>query len=215
MTDHTITQIFGYASSFLTLFPFLLGLLRFKTLSLELRVLFLLVCIMLATDLALHLLDFYRINNLFLFHLYTLLEFSLLSYLYYLFIPQPVFRQIILVIGFLFLLLSLADAFYLEDLDVLNTVSTTAEALIMMTYALYYFYSMLKNLAYSNLLSLPSFWINTAVLVYFSGGLFLFIFSNYMLTGPGFLYEVWVVHSMLNIAMNILLGIAYYKNIRQ
>lgn len=53
---------------------------------------------------------------------------------------------------------------------------------LMIFYALAYFYYLIKKLPEENLLKFPMFWINSAIIFYFSGTVILSLFRDYIVT---------------------------------
>jgi hypothetical protein len=53
----------------------------------------------------------------------------------------------------------------------------------------------------------PLFWMNIAILTYFSGAFFSFILSKEILSGP----LPWMLHNVCNALKNILFSIALWK----
>jgi hypothetical protein len=62
------------------------------------------------------------------------------------------------------------------------------------------------------LYQLPSFWISVALLVYFSGNFFLFLYSKSMMGKSDFNKQYTFINSSITIIKNVLLGIAIIVN---
>jgi hypothetical protein len=70
----------------------------------------------------------------------------------------------------------------------------------------------MKRLMYPNLLNTSFFWINIAILIYFAGNLFLFLFSNHLQKNNWEQYlAVYNIHSVTNIMYYILISIGFWK----
>ncbi len=81
--------------------------------------------------------------------------------------------------------------------------------------AVVFFYRLMKDLPALEIQRLRMFWINTAILIYFSGNLFLFIFNDYLVSVLKNNLEVyWSFHNLLNIAKNLLFAIGLWQNLR-
>lgn len=151
-------------------------------------------------------------NNLVLLHIYTLVEFSLLSIFYFLFYKQYVGKN------YIFLLL--IPAFYvvgyldyrMHGSDSIDNLSASIESLVLSIYALTSFLVIMNKLVFKNLLSVPFFWVNSGVLLYFLPNLLVFAFCTYangsdrIDTGA-----VWALHSILNIVFNLLICVAFWE----
>ena len=58
------------------------------------------------------------------------------------------------------------------------------------------------------------FWINTAILIYFSGNLFLFIFNTYLVSVlKDDLVVYWSFHNLLYLIKNVLFAIGLWQNL--
>lgn len=140
-------------------------------------------------------------NNLPLLHIYTLGEFLLLSYFYQGLLQDPKwlvqnFRKITLVIASLIIL----NSVFLQPLLQFNTYAKTFVQIIFITYSILYFF----NLSDSNHLfdkeQKHLRLINSAILVYYSGSLFIFMFSNYFLHNNLDLPSgLWAFNAILNL----------------
>jgi hypothetical protein len=150
------------------------------------------------------------INNMFLFHIYTVVEFTLISLFYVKVISNR--RITPFIIGVLFPFLGLAVYEFITNRNGLDVICTTTESIILMLYAILGFSSMLRNPVQSRVVAIPLFWFNTAVLIYFAGCLFLFIFSSYILSHyQRQLYELWGIHSVMSIIFYLLIATGFWK----
>jgi len=94
----------------------------------------------------------------------------------------------------------------------MDNISSAVESIMLMLYSLLGFYYQITRPMYSNILRTPLFWFNTAILIYFSGDLFLFIFTNYVRSHlASFSYALWDIHSFVNILFYILVSIGFWK----
>jgi hypothetical protein len=143
---------------------------------------------------------------------YTLLECTLISLFYYRFLRQDLKAGIIKIITALFIVASLVGV-YVFDLQKADFYARAVESFIFTTYCLFLYYYVLKNLVFDSLLDSPIFWINTAILLYFSGNLIIFIFSEYIARHQTDSYMLlWQsIHTFFNVSMNILFGIGFWK----
>ncbi len=154
----------------------------------------------------------HRINNYPIFNLYTIVEFFLLTGIYYLSFTDRFTRRLLQILGLVFLLFALADLWLIEGLFKLNSYTLALEALILMPLSLLFFIRINRELRVPVLTRYPMFWINSGVLIYFSGNLFLFIFSNALLTYGLNLYESWIIHSMLNTVSHLIYTVALWNS---
>ena len=210
--NYNIDKVIYYASTLTVLFPVCAGFVKNKTLSKEQRVLFLFVVTAALFELLLFILGQIKINNFFIFHIFTPLEFILLSGVYYYgTVLRPVKIVLVVIVSF-FLALVLTDSFFSDKLKSVDSIASASESLLLIVYSLLFFFYLLKKLEYKNLFNNPMFWFNSGVLIYFSGNFFLFIFSNYMLhVSYSYFSSMWGIHDFLNLLINILFSIALWK----
>jgi hypothetical protein len=189
----------------------LIGTYKFKRLSGDQKVLLAL----LSTSFIVELLSFshwlLKINNNYIYHVYSVVEFSLLGILYARNLNgliRPFHIQILLV---LFGLFALINALFLQSIKTFNSNVTFTEGLLLIVLALLYFYKLLRDMEHRNLERVPMFWINMSVLTYFSGALILFHVVNDLIPLP--LKEqgaIWGTHALFNIVHYTLYSIALW-----
>jgi|SRR6218665_91578 len=151
-------------------------------------------------------------NNLYIFHAYTIIEFTLISFFYLLFY-RPYFKSyFMLILNLVFCVIAYLD-YTVNGLESIDNYSISCESIILTFYALVSFLFIIKNLIFENLLASTFFWINAAVLFYFSGNLLLFAFSNYLKNNNlDEYYVLWtMIHSFLNIFFNTFICIGFWK----
>lgn len=145
-------------------------------------------------------------NNLPLYHIYTFIEFFFLYYLFRRewkrfarpFRPAPVLLFIgVGIWGFL------ADPYSFPDRI------RSVESIILIGCSLLFFSRSLRSLDVERIERTFMFWISVAVLVYFTGNLLLYIFSNVIAAASDAVYfTVWTIHTLFNILLYLLYTIA-------
>lgn len=95
----------------------------------------------------------------------------------------------------------------------MDNLAMSMEAIVFISFALFFYFHVMKNLITDHLSDYAPFWFNSAVLVYFLGNSLLFIFCNYLYATERTKYAImWtIVHSFFNIIYNILLSIGFWK----
>ena len=94
--------------------------------------------------------------------------------------------------------------------ETFNTYARPIGNILFIFFAISYYYKLLKDLKVRYLERNPMFWINTGILIYFSGSLFLFIFSNYILKNVQLNILFWAIHAGLNIFIHIFYAIGLW-----
>ncbi len=142
--------------------------------------------------------------------LYPIFEFGLLSLLYYKAFQSQVFQRIILAFNALFTPLVLYRLYtFTAPWDWLLMAF---EHLLLILLALLFFYRLLHTLEASNLFRFPMFWFSTGILIYFSGTLFVYMFSSYIVTAENYLTlrDLWSLTTYLNIVFHLVLSVGVW-----
>lgn len=121
-------------------------------------------------------------QNHFLFNIHIFFEFFILAYAYYSLAKVKIQKIVIT-------LFMLAEACLLPTFDFsswanfnrFNSVTNSVASLFMIAIVFMYFYRLLQTLETKNILEEPWFWISAGTLFYYSGVLFVFIFSDTIL----------------------------------
>jgi len=156
-----------------------------------------------------------KVNNLPILHLYTVLEFIVISFFFAEILESEKFKKIAIIIAILFTAFVIINTFFIQGLYIYDTHSRSLEALIFICYSLYYFKKSLgvprdlQNHRY------VFFYINSALLIYFGGSFFLFLFENLILNKSANTI-FWAIHASLELIMYILftIGLLHVKKPR-
>jgi len=98
----------------------------------------------------------------------------------------------------------------------MNSYTLTFTSLLFIVFAVRYFYLLIRDLPTDKIQRLPMFWVNTGVLIYFAGGLFLFAMRNYLIsTFQDDQTIYWTFHNFLNIVKNLLFAVALWQDLRK
>lgn len=201
--------LFANISTASTLVPISFGLTKFRLITLELRLVLGLLGMSFFCDLVEFPLHYWRINN-YAGDLYRLTEFTLLLILYYKILGNPRMFKTYLILGLLYILFFVSNLLFLQQ-EKINSYTNTISALIFIVLAVGFFYKLMQDLPALQIYQLPMFWINVAILVYFSGNLFLFILSHYLVAiMKDNLMVYWSFHNGLSILKNILFTVGFY-----
>lgn len=204
--------IIQYIVTFSVCVPIFIGLLK----KVQRRTDYSVVLLLLFISLAIEVIDFIRIKyndyNALMSNLFTILEFGLLWFFYNRYLGRIGVSRINVVIIILFLLVAFVDLFYVNGFKQLNNITITVEAIMLLIYALFSFYIIMSKMLFDDLLQAPFFWINIAVLFYFSGSLFLFLFSNYLMNQGYKVYmEMYKIHTFVNAVWYLFISIGFWK----
>jgi len=139
--------------------------------------------------------------NLFLLHIYTIVDFILLSLIFKPVLPQLLSRLLL----FGYPLFATINSVFFEQLKTENVLNRTLSALILMFYALSFFTKTLREMKILNLEKEPLFWISIGVLFYNAASFFIFLFSHYLTP----IHNLWFTYFGIHAIFTILLYICY------
>ncbi len=150
-----------------------------------------------------------HMNNLFLLHIYTLFEFIFLGFFYSRLLTKYSFFQkyhLYFIAGIS--LLIVLNTIFLQPITGFNNNAKTLTQVIYIGYAVAYFFQEAattdKN-AQQRLLTL----INSAILLYYAGSLFIFMFGSIILKSSEH-YAFWIVNALLYLIFQLLVFIALW-----
>lgn len=153
------------------------------------------------------------VNNMFILHLHTPLEFVCVGIMYYYFLAGSWTKRIVVIVIPAFVLFCLINALFIQDIDEVNSIPRGLESPMLIIGSLTLYNQMLKRLETIILERDPVFWMNSGILLYFAGTFFLSIFSSQILKLENAQY--WIIHSILNIMFNIFMSMGMWLSIRK
>ncbi len=118
-------------------------------------------------------------------------------------------KAVTILLGSGYSIFYLINYFWIQDPFSINSYSIVVSSVLLTLASLLYFRSLLRRLPETFVHRIPMVWINIAVLIYYSGNLFLFMLYNYLMSGA------WLLHNILSIAMNVLFFIAIWQSQRK
>ena len=155
-----------------------------------------------------------QINNLYLLHLYTVVEFIFITLFYnQIFKGYPFWRKYIYWFIFIVLGLIVSNSMFLQKLTQYNSYAKTLTQLIYIAYATGYFLTASHNKMDSTFKRITI--INSAILLYYSGSLFIFMFSNVFFDLDEVHLIFWVFNALLYLIFQLLVFYAIWKGFRQ
>ncbi|TYP77024.1 hypothetical protein [Aquimarina intermedia] len=205
--------ILGNVSTFIVVIPLLISVLRFRLLTtVQLKLVHLLILVLIVESIS-NILWRKKINNLPVYHLYTIIEFLLIIRIYWSTLSQLVSKKLLVGISVIFVVLAVLNTIFFQSIYVFNSNITTLLSILVILFSLSFFYITLKDVEYTALEKNPMFWINSGFLIYFSSNLILFFINNYLFeksTEASFL--IWGLHAIVNIVLIMFYTIAVWVN---
>ncbi len=145
-----------------------------------------------------------------LFSLFTLGEFTLLSYFFYLSFQTANFKKVLIGCYILFLVVFIFSFAYLRDTD-FDAFPTSAEAIFTVLLSILYFWEQINDSQVTFVYGSKTFWIIIAFLLYLSANLFYYI-GRFFLT-PNETKALNWINSSTSLVKNVCLAVAFiYKN---
>ena len=120
-------------------------------------------------------------NNLFLFHIYTPLEYLLLALFYRNILSPPMTKDIILFSIPVLIGTSIFFSLFIQKIDRNNSFITIIESTLIIIWALLFFRDILLLHHVTALQRYPLFWINVGILFYFIGSLIIEGMLDYLI----------------------------------
>lgn len=188
-----------------------MGLVRFRRLSTQLRYLAALTIFEFPLEVAALAIKLSHGNNLFLMPLYTIGELALLALLYRQTLQLPAFSRVAPWVVAGFAVYAIADSLAL-GVSWYRPGQQIVQSLLILSMVGLYFWKLLSELQVRYLAREPMFWVSTGLLVYFLGYLQIALFSNYLLQHYSleFNRNVWAVHTLLSIVLHLCYCVALW-----
>ena len=119
------------------------------------------------------------VNNNYYQGSYTLLEYSIFTYLFWYNIQSKAFRKLIIVVSLLF---ALYQIFYITSATFarLDSISIGIETILIFIYIFYFFYEFSKNTKDVFIYNHYGFWIAVGIMIYLGGSFFFYILINHL-----------------------------------
>lgn len=196
------------------LIPIVIGISGFRKLPAYAKCLFAYLVLSAIVNTTATILAWKSIHNLWLLHVYTILESFLLLLYFKLIIKNKTVNSIIRVLLWAFPLFCVVNFLFLQSLYNFNTYTRPVEAIIFITLcAVYWWYGNDED-SERSWGNIPNNWIITGLMLYFAGAFFLFLLAKYIMTGVANKKAwnlVWDTHATLVLIMYLLMAVGFIK----
>ncbi len=162
----------------------------------------------------------YKIHNLFLYHVISLVELIMVSYYILKLVLQKSFLFYFLIINVAYLFLWTGNIIFFEPLDVYNGNSAVLADLIVLFLCMYYLLSLSAKEEILYFQKLPAFWIVSGFLIYAALSLLVFISYGYIsneylnkIATADQANQMWFINSIAMVIKYVLIvfGLLCYK----
>jgi hypothetical protein len=144
---------------------------------------------------------------------YQIVVFPIISSIYYHAIDRK-HKFFFTLIAILYIAFGLLNMLLIQKSSI-NSYTLIIKSIILICYSIYYFYWLIRELPTAQLHRLPMFWINSAYIIYFSGNLFLFVFTSYLVNVlNNDLLVYWTLHNVLGIIEGLMIIVALWMDLR-
>ena len=205
---------FIYLNWLSILVPFFFGLFTLKYFDKDLRLIFIFVCFGTFTEITTRLLIgiFDTKNTMPILHIYGIISFTLLflfySYVLRGFVNQKIFK----VLGTLFVIYWLINSIFIQSIFEYPSLPSSLGDILIIILTITYFYKVMLEAKIEKLANEPLIWINTAMLIYYTGSLFVYVLYNVILEVSREFSKITVkYYSALMALFYILIAIGFLK----
>jgi hypothetical protein len=175
---------------------------------------FLYLCFSLAANIASHIMASNGINNMPLLHVDTIVEMLLLGFFFIKLFRQRRMRQLVRSCLALFCLFNIINFLFIQSIYQFNTYPRPVGAILIISFCLaYWWQGNFEQVAEEKWTDIPTNWIISGMLLYFSSTMFLFTFSNYLIhqfSKQANIF-IWNLHAAIAMLMYLLFTVGFYK----
>ncbi|TGE16618.1 hypothetical protein [Hymenobacter elongatus] len=145
-------------------------------------------------------------------HVFTLVQTLLFCRIYYLTLVSPVVRRLLRLAALGFTVFAFCDSLYLEGFQQVNAYTHVAQSALLIGLALLYFEQLLNELHIIRLEQDPLFLVSTAIVLYFSGTVLLYVFVNKLsaTTDHASHQMIYTLNAMVNLIQYMLFALAFW-----
>lgn len=150
-------------------------------------------------------------NNLPLLHIYTIIEFAFIVFYFSRLFGGRISKTVWAGVA-VFSVFAVIHATFRQGWNLFNTLPRSMESLVVIILCITCYVRMLSEPKSENLARDPVFWLNTGWIYYFSGALFLFTMSNYILPLHHTLnIWVWTLHALFSDMLYLFIFIGLWQ----
>jgi len=202
-----------FISSLVVFLPLIIIILRKKYLTKELKILFLYVIASIGFEIfSITWAKILHIPNHFILNTFALTEGILISSIFQEAFINKKLKKNTFILIIIYTLVSIYLFIMPNGFFKFNSIVNALSCLLIIVWVFVYFYQLLQTLQVIKLYTLPLFWISVGCLLYFSGTLFIFLYSDTILfqKEPILYYQLWNIYYVLLFVFRVLLAIGLW-----
>ena len=150
-----------------------------------------------------------HVNNLPLLHLYTVLEFWMMSILFKSIFNKHSVRKLLIYLSLSFSVFSIAYIMFTHSLFAYNTLPRFLESIIIVSFCIYFLYLDFSNIESNQ--SMFNFSVVVGLMLYFSSTSILFGLSNAILKNRTLNILIWNIHATIVLIMYLIFAWAFFR----
>lgn len=148
-----------------------------------------------------------KINNLFLYNIFSAIELALILYFFHGIIKNPKIRKWILPVILLYLILLTGNLIFLEKINSFNSNALAIEFLFLIIFCFSYYYELSSSEEVIVFLKTPYFWMVSGFFIYFSTCILVFVLYKYAaIQNRKFILDFWEFQVIMYLIKNILIA---------
>jgi len=149
-----------------------------------------------------------KIAPFFGFRMFTIVEYSAVTYYFYQILRNTTVRQIVPVISLLFVGYCIYDLIS-SKFSHFDSIPVAIEAILIIGFCIIVLFEKIKRTDTLFIYSTSDFWIAVSFLIYFAGTFFLYIYAQNYMNNEKFLNNYNLINSSFVTLRNILIAIAF------
>ena len=177
----------------------IMGIYMYKNLSRIMRILLYFTIISLFLNISIYYVGFYWKNNLWIFHISTLIEFSFLAYIFSCWQEKTIIRKIFRAGIFGFAVIWIISKIFFEDFSAVDNYTSSISNAVLTGMSAFTLITSAQD-GSKPILSDPRFWVSSGVLIYYAGTFFTLALSNAL---PQLAISdasaMWAIHNIMAI----------------
>jgi hypothetical protein len=201
----TIENLFIYSATYTALLPVILFFIYFQRTK-NSRLLIILITYS-WYELTTNLISFYisDASVVILYAIFTIAEYLLFAYCFYLVIKKPIIKKIIGVSCLFFVIFSIIYSLSVQY-KILDSLPIGIETLLILTFSFYFMYEQMEEPSQILIYHRFPFWIVSGIMIYLAGSFFIYIFANQV--DKQTRHEYWVFQNAFTIIKNFFFTIS-------
>jgi hypothetical protein len=151
-------------------------------------------------------------NNMRSLHLWTVLEFAIISVFYFYLFKNKKLKYLIFSLSISFLIFSIINSLYIQGIYTYNSYARGLEASLLTLFSLVYLIYIINNESFFSKKLRPTLYFVIAILIYFGFAQVLYLSYHYLSDySPSFVSYSFDSVKFINLIFNLLLSIGLWK----